>query len=195
MRRYLRALARSGDPGLSDGQLLKRYLAICDEGAFTALVNRYGEMVLRVCESVLKHSEDAEDAFQATFFALARRAATLDRQEPLGSWLHGVAYRTAIKVRQKAARRRERELYALDLSTRPGPEEKGWSDLRSLLDQELNQLPEKYRAPLILCFLQGKTHQEAASELGWPSGSMSRRMHRARELLRRRLAVGSHWRS
>jgi RNA polymerase sigma-70 factor (ECF subfamily) len=178
------------DPRPPDGHLLERYVATRDENAFAALVDRYGPLVLSVCQRVLQHAQDAEDAFQATFLVLARRAATLDGQGPLANWLHAVAYRTAAKARQRAALRRAHELHGLNMSTVPASEEEQqeWSDLRPLLDEELNQLPEKYRAPLVLCFLEGKTHEQAARELGWPSGSMSRRMNRARELLRERLA-------
>jgi RNA polymerase sigma factor (sigma-70 family) len=171
-----------------DGQLLQRYVAARDERAFEALVERYGTLVLGVCQRVLQHSQDAEDAFQATFLVLARRAATLDGRGPLGNWLYAVAYRTAVKVRQSAARRRARELQVINMATVPANDEKDWSDLRPLLDRELNQLPEKYRAPLVLCYLEGKTQEQAAHELGWPTGSMSRRMNRARDLLQKRLA-------
>jgi RNA polymerase sigma factor (sigma-70 family) len=185
---YLPVLAGPSDPPVPDGRLLARYVATRDESAFAALVERYGPLVLGVCERVLQHAQDAEDAFQATFLVLARRAASLDGCGPLGNWLYAVAYRTALNTRQRATRRRARELQVRDMSIVPAGEEEPWSDLRPLLDEELNQLPEKYRAPLVLCFLQGKSHVEAARELGWPSGSMSRRMHRARELLRKRLA-------
>jgi RNA polymerase sigma factor (sigma-70 family) len=173
---------------LPDGQLLERYVTMGDERAFAGLVERYGPMVLGVCERILRHSQDAEDAFQATFLVLARRAATLDGRGSLGNWLYAVAYRTAIKARQSGARRRARELQVLNMSTVVSSEEEQWSDLRPLLDEELNQLPRKYRAPLVLCYLEGKTQEQAASELGWPTGSMSRRMNRARELLHERLA-------
>jgi RNA polymerase sigma factor (sigma-70 family) len=172
-----------------DGHLLHRYVATRDESAFAGLVERYGRLVFGVCQRVLQHSHDAEDAFQATFLVLARRAATLDGRAPLGNWLYAVAYRTAIKARQRAARRRAHELQVLDMSTvLSGEQEEEWSDLRPLLDEELNQLPKKYRVPLVLCYLEGKTQEEAARELGWPTGSMSRRMNKARDLLQERLA-------
>src|SRR5260370_5891963 len=178
-----------------DGQLLHRYVTTRDESAFAGLLERYGRLVFGVCLRVLRHSQDAEDAFQATFLVLARRAATLDGRGPLGNWLHAVAYRTAIKARQSAARRHTREMQVLNMSTvlsseerEWSDEEREWSDLRPVLDQELNQLPVKYRAPLVLCYLEGKTQEQAARELGWPTGSMSRRLNRARELLHERLA-------
>jgi RNA polymerase sigma factor (sigma-70 family) len=189
MRQYLRVLSGSrNDPPQADGQLLERYVAERDEAAFAALVDRYGPLVLGVCNRVLQDPHAAEDAFQATFLVLARRAPTLDGQGPLGNWLYAVAYRTAVKARQNAARRRAHERQVLEMPAAQASEDKTWDDLRPLLDEELNQLPEKYRAPLVLCFLEGKSHQEAARELGWPSGSMSRRMARARELLKQRLA-------
>jgi RNA polymerase sigma-70 factor (ECF subfamily) len=183
-----RNLSERGDAPAPDGQLLERYVARRDEKAFAALVERYGRLVFGVCERVLQHSHDAEDAFQATFLVLARRAASLDGRGPLGNWLYAVAYRTAIKARQRAARRRAHELQVLNMANVYSIEEEEWSDLRPLLDQELNQLPMKYRAPLILCYLEGKTQEQAARELGWPTGSMSRRMNRARDLLQERLA-------
>jgi RNA polymerase sigma factor (sigma-70 family) len=190
LREYLRVLAGSRrDPPQADGQLLARYVADRDEAAFAALVERYGTLVLGVCNRVLQDPHAAEDAFQATFLVLVRRAATLDGEGPLGNWLYAVAYRTAVKARQNAARRRAHERQVLEMPPVPAAgDDQPWDDLRPLLDEELNQLPEKYRAPLVLCFLEGKSHQEAARELGWPSGSMSRRMSRARELLRQRLA-------
>jgi RNA polymerase sigma factor (sigma-70 family) len=188
MGRHSSVLPRRNDSPVPDGQLLQRYVTTRDESAFAGLVERYGRLVFGVCLRVLRHSQDAEDAFQATFLVLARRAATLDGQGPLGNWLHAVAYRTAIKARQTAARRHAREMQVVNMSTVLSSEEREWSDLRPVLDQELNQLPVKYRAPLVLCYLEGKTQEQAARELGWPTGSMSRRMNRARDLLQERLA-------
>jgi RNA polymerase sigma factor (sigma-70 family) len=172
---------------LPDGQLLERYVARRDESAFTALVERYGSLVLSVCHRVLQNRHDAEDAFQATFMVLARRAGGLDGSGSLGNWLYSVAYRTALKARSTLTRRRAQERQAVDMPAPPSADDSEWEELRPLLDEELAHLPEKYRAPLVLCYLQGKSHQQAASELGWPSGSMSRRMERARGLLRDRL--------
>jgi RNA polymerase sigma factor (sigma-70 family) len=191
IRQNTAVLPEQSERPLPDGQLLERYVATHDQDAFAALVERYGPLVFGVCERVLRHSHDAEDAFQATFVVLARRAATLDGRGSLGNWLYAVAYRTAIKARQSAARRRARELQVLNMSTGLSRDEEAqeeWSDLRPLLDEELNQLPVKYRAPLVLCYMEGKTQEQAAHELGWPTGSMSRRMNRARDLLQERLA-------
>jgi RNA polymerase sigma factor (sigma-70 family) len=171
----------------SDGQLLEQFVLRRDERAFATLVQRYSRLVYGVCLRLLQNSHDADDAFQATFLVLAKKAPSLDRQGPLGNWLYTVAYRTATKARAAIAKRRFREMQALEtpmaIPTRDGE----WEELRPVLDEELNRLPEKYRVLLVLCYLEGKTHQEAARELGWPSGSLSRRMNRARELLRRRL--------
>jgi RNA polymerase sigma-70 factor (ECF subfamily) len=172
---------------LADGQLLERYVLRRDEAAFAALADRYGSLVLGVCERVLQNSHDAEDAFQATFLVLARRADRLDRRGPLGNWLYTVAYRTAAKLKADSIRRHAHERNTFEMAASTSTEDQSWDELRPVLDEELNQLPEKYRAPLVLCCLEGKSHQQAARELGWPSGSMSRRMTRARELLRRRL--------
>jgi RNA polymerase sigma factor (sigma-70 family) len=180
-------LGSRSDAQLSDGHLLELYVTHRDQTAFAALVERYSALVLGVCERVLRDRHLAEDAFQATFLVLVRRADSLDGQRSLCSWLYAVAYRTALKARAIAARRRARERQVLDMPAVQPTEEAVWSDLKPVLDEELNKLPAKYRAPLILCCLHGKTHQQAARELGWPSGSMSRRMTRARELLRKRL--------
>jgi RNA polymerase sigma factor (sigma-70 family) len=188
MSQDFRSRSRRDGSRLDDGHLLERYAGSGDESAFTALVERYGSLVSAVCQRILGHAQDAEDAFQMTFLALARRAGSLDGQRPLANWLYVVAYRTAAKVQRRAAWRRAHEVQMLNMPKVPAPEEKPGIDLRSLLDEELHKLPEKYRVPLVLCFLEGKSHLQAARELGWPSGSMSRRMSRARDLLRRRLA-------
>ena len=171
----------------SDKDLLKRFLDSREEAAFEALVRRHGPMILAVCQRVLRESHDIEDAFQATFLVLVRKAAAIGRPELLGNWLYGVAYRTARKARANAARRQAYEKQVASMtSTDPGLE-LAWRDLRAALDAELHRLPEKYRAPLVLCYLQGKTNAEAAQMLGWPVGTMSSRLSRARELLRERL--------
>jgi RNA polymerase sigma factor (sigma-70 family) len=177
----------AGDEQLPDGQLLERYVREGDEAAFAALVQRYGSLVLGVCQRVLRDSHAAEDAFQATFLVLVRKAGSLDRRGPIGNWIYTVAYRTAVKARANAARRRIRETRALPMPAEQTMDSAAWQELRPLLDEEINRLPEKYRAPLVLCYLQGKTNEQAAHELGWPTGSMSRRLAQGRELLRKRL--------
>ncbi|HEV3443442.1 MAG TPA: sigma-70 family RNA polymerase sigma factor [Gemmataceae bacterium] len=181
-------MAARPDEAPSDGQLLERYVKERDERAFAMLVERYSGLVFGVCQRVLGDRHYAEDAFQATFLVLVRRADSLDGERALGNWLYAVAYRTAVKARAIAARRRVRERQAWDMSTAEAGVAPEINDLKPIIDEALNELPEKYRAPLVLCCLQGKTHQEAAEQLGWPSGSMSRRMEKARKLLRKRLA-------
>ena len=184
MRRLRCAALGSNGAGLLDGQLLRAFLNNHDEGAFEALVRRHGPMVLGVCRRVLGNAHDAEDAFQAAFLVLVRKAADLAGRELVGDWLHGVAYRTALKARTQQARRRgkERRMARPEaIEADPAP------DWQALFDTELHGLPEKYRAPIILCELEGRTHQEAARQLGCPVGTLSGRLSRARSLLARRL--------
>jgi RNA polymerase sigma-70 factor (ECF subfamily) len=144
-------------------------------------------MVLGVCRRVLDNAHDAEDAFQATFLVLVRRAGSISRRDLLANWLYGVAYRTARKARTSIRRRRRREKLAAGVLRVEPSGAAAWRDLGALLDEELLCLPHKYRAPLVLCYLEGKTSEEAARQLGWPPGSMSARLARGRELLRERL--------
>jgi RNA polymerase sigma factor (sigma-70 family) len=171
----------------SDGRLLEWFVRQRAETAFTALVRRHGPMVFSVCNRVLRHKQDAEDAFQATFLVLARKAERITKPELLANWLYGVAYRTALHARNRNARCRQRELEAASMTVPPNQPEEDSRELTRLLDEELHRLPEKYRVPLVLCYLEGKTHQEAARLLGWPSGSMSSRLARGRAMLRDRL--------
>jgi RNA polymerase sigma factor (sigma-70 family) len=190
---------------VSDSILLERYVSRREEAAFVDLVKRHGPRVEGTCRHVLRNEHDIEDVFQATFLVLARKAAGIPWQESVGSWLCAVAHRLAMHARADTSRRRRREtaFAALGQASR-GLDGEGRlpekyhpladalleiedRDLRRALDDELRHLPEKYRAPVVLCDLEGRTHQEAAQELGWPSGSISRRLVRARALLRRRL--------
>src|SRR5438093_2604153 len=170
-----------------DAQLLKRFAAERDERAFAALVQRHGPMVLGVCRRVLQDAHAAEDAFQATFLVLVRRARSIARPELLGNWLYGVAYRTAVRAKQNAARRSAHERQAAPMLAAEPTEEVAWQELKVVLDEELSRLPEKYRSPLVLCYLEGRTNEEAARQLGCPAGSMSGRLAKGRELLRKRL--------
>ncbi len=173
---------------LTDGELLQRFAQQHEEAAFAALLRRHGPMVLSVCRRVLHRIDDAEDAFQATFLVMVEKAHRLRRPELLGNWLYGVAYRTALHARRRVARRSEREKEAAAMSSDAVSDREIESrELRRVLDEELHRLPQKYRAPLVLCYLEGKTNEEAARLLGWPSGSMSYRLARGRELLRGRL--------
>jgi RNA polymerase sigma-70 factor (ECF subfamily) len=172
----------------TDRELLLRFLRLADQAAFTASIQRHGPMVLGLCRRVLNHEQDAEDAFQATFLILARRAASIQNPDLLGSWLYGVAIRTARKAKAQLTRRRQLERKAASVPPMEEPPlDHDWQELRSALDDELNRLPAKYRLPLVLCYLEGLTNEEAARRLGWPSGSMSSRLTRGRELLRERM--------
>jgi RNA polymerase sigma-70 factor (ECF subfamily) len=184
---YLRQ-ADSVRAGLTDGQLLDHFIARGEEAAFEALLRRHGPMVLGVCRRVLNHDHDAEDAFQATFLVLVRKAASIVPRERVGNWLYGVAYRTALKARAAAAKRRVKERRARPLPQRDPNEDPVGEDVRLLLDRELNRLPEKYRLPIVLCDLEGRTRKEVARQLGWPEGTLSSRLATARTRLARRLS-------
>jgi RNA polymerase sigma factor (sigma-70 family) len=172
----------------TDGHLLERFLGQRDEGAFAALVHRHAPMVWGVCRRILGSHHDAEDAFQATFLVLLRKAAAVRPRELVGNWLYGVAHRTALAARSGRARRqgRERQVAAMPEPAAAAPDL--WRDLQPLLDQELTRLPEKYRAAIVLCDLGGRTRQEAARQLGVPEGTLSGRLSRGRALLAKRLA-------
>jgi RNA polymerase sigma factor (sigma-70 family) len=185
LRRKLDPARRGGS--LTDGQLLARFSAVRDEASFAALVRRHGPMVLGVCRRVLRHEQDAEDAFQATFLVLARKAGSLNNGEALGSWLFGVAHRTALEARSAIARRRARERQVEEM---PHPEvaPAEAQDWRPLLDHELSRLPEKYRSAVVLCDLECLSRREAARQLQVPEGTLSSRIATARRLLAKRLS-------
>jgi RNA polymerase sigma factor (sigma-70 family) len=178
---------RLADGGLTDGQLLTRFLDGRDEAAFAALLRRHGPMVLGVCRRVLRHAHDAEDAFQATFLVLARKASSLTRREAVASFLYGVAYRTALRAKAQANRRRvtERQVETMPHPAVQPPEAQDW---RPVLDRELSRLPQKYRAVLVLCDLEGRPRREAARQLGLPEGTLASRLATARRMLAERLA-------
>src|SRR5262245_6941971 len=186
---YLRRRVSVGaDAERTDGHLLERFGTQRDESAFTTLVERHGPMVLQVCHRILDDIHDAEDAFQATFLVLARKAAAVRNRESVAAWLHGVALRVARKMRMALTRRSE-EAVEVEMTSAEDPVATVvLREMRPLLDEELGRLPENYRVPLILCYLEGKTGDEAARELGWPRGTVSGRLARARDLLRGRLA-------
>jgi RNA polymerase sigma factor (sigma-70 family) len=187
--RQLRAAALRHDGGeLPDGQLLEGFLARRDEAAFAALVRRHGPMVLGVCRRVLRTEQDAEDAFQATFLVLFRKAGTLLRRETVGAWLYGVAYHTALKARAATLKRRAKEQEARELPRPDAGTDEAAHDLRPLLDRELSRLPARYREAVILCDLQGVTRRDAARQLEVPVGTLSGRLTTARRLLAGRLA-------
>ena len=180
-------LMRDG-AGPTDGQLLESFVSQQDEAAFAVLVRRHGPMVLGACRRVLSNHHDAEDAFQATFLILVRKADSIVPQGMVANWLYGVAYRTALKARTILAKQRVRERQVKEM---PEPEaaeaDHCWRDLRPLLDQELSQLPDKYRLAVVLCDLEGKTGKETARQLGCPEGTVSSRLARGRTMLAKRL--------
>jgi RNA polymerase sigma factor (sigma-70 family) len=172
----------------SDRELLDRFHRQRDQAAFEVILRRHGPMVLGVCRRILPQAHDAEDAFQATFLVLVRKAGVLRDPGLLANWLYGVAYRVARKARARLARRSEYERQAASMPAADVPLDLAWREMRSLLDEELQALPAKYQAPLVLCYLEGLSNEEAARRLGWPSGSISYRLAKGRELLRQRLA-------
>src|SRR5262245_19364128 len=184
----LAALTRAVGRDLTDGQLLHRFLAHRDEAAFAALVDRHGPMVQGVCRRALGNTADADDAFQAAFLVLVRKATALAGRPVLGDWLHGVARRTALKARTRAARRRAKERTSAGPAQTPEDPRNDWLPL---LDCELVRLPEKYRQAIVLCDLEGRTRDEAARQLGWPPGTVAGRLARGRALLARRLLRGT----
>jgi RNA polymerase sigma factor (sigma-70 family) len=174
--------------GLTDGQLLEAFLARQDPAAFAALVRRHGPMVLGVCRRIVGDRHEAEDAFQATFLILVRKAAAVSPREAVGNWLYGVAYRTALKARGARARRRTKERPIeglLHLLVQP---EEARVELGPLLDEALNRLPEKFRLPVLLCDLEGRTRREVARQLHLPDGTLSNRLAAGRRMLARLLA-------
>ena len=184
VRRLGGVLAARDAAGLTDADLWERYVLRQDEAAFETLVRKHGPMVLGICRRLLRHEQDAEDAFQATFLVLVRKAASLRSPAAIACWLHGVACRTALEARSLAAQRRAREAALPPRTETPeGPRD----DLGPVLDQELGSLAEKYRVAVVLCDLEGKTRKEAARQLGWAEGTVASRLARGRDLLARRL--------
>jgi RNA polymerase sigma factor (sigma-70 family) len=185
---HLRKLVMAQCPSQqTDRQLLQQFIADADEPAFAGLVQRHGAMVLGVCRSVLRHQQDAEDALQATFLVLARKASSIRKQQSVGSWLHGVAYRLALKAKAQVGKRRAQETPAPEPVTASTVDDLSVRELQAILHEELQRLPEKYRTPLLLCYWEGKTRDEAAEQLGWAKGTFKEKLERARNLLRSRL--------
>ena len=188
--RFLRRSVLQDGAGLTDEQLLGAFLHQRDEAAFAALVRRHAQMVWGICQRFLRNHHDAEDAFQASFLVLARKAKSIVPREMLANWLYGVAYRTALKARTTSGRQRWKER---QVSHIPKPEaiphdQDLWLDLQAVLDQELNDLPDKYRMALVVCDLEGQTRKEAARQLRIPEGTLSSRLTTARAMLAKRLA-------
>jgi RNA polymerase sigma factor (sigma-70 family) len=188
LRQLHRLLGTDGLEELNDGQLLEQFVARRDEAAFAALVRRHGPMVLGVCRRLLRGGADADDAFQATFLVLFRRARALDRRASLAGYLYTVAYHVALRARAASARRRSQERQVVDMPRAECRAEEVWRDLQPVLDDELNRLPDKYREPVLLCYVEGKTNEEAGRLLRLPTGTVKSRLARARELLKGRLS-------
>ncbi|MCI0641392.1 MAG: RNA polymerase sigma factor [Gemmataceae bacterium] len=180
-----RALRRRQLRKLSDHELLAIFLDERAEEAFAVLVGRHGPMVLGVCRRILFHVQDAEDAFQAVFLVLVRKAASIAKRDALSAWLYGVAYRIALRAKRMKARRRSKE-GEMGMARSEVNHTPSWTDLEPLLDLEVSRLPKKYQVPLVLCELEGKSRKDAARLLGLPEGTLSSRLSRARELLRER---------
>jgi RNA polymerase sigma factor (sigma-70 family) len=186
---FVRRMVRpSGAVAGSDAELLSRFSVHRDEAAFEALMHRHGPMVQGVCQRILHHTQDVEDAFQATFLVLIRRAGSIRRPERLGNWLYGVALRTAAKMRAGVAKGRAPDRRLKNVPTDDPLSDLVWRDLRPILDEEIQRLPEKYRLAFILCYLEGQTNEQAAQQLCCPKGTVLSRLAWARERLRNRLA-------
>ncbi len=183
-----RLVTRRTGSSLPDAQLLENFVARRDEASFEVLVWRHGAMVLALCRRVLRDAHEAEDAFQATFLVFARKAGSIGRGEAVACWLYKVAYRIAIRLRAAALQRQLATAAPDELVAPCAPDDAEWRDLRPVLDDEIARLPEKYRAPFVLCYLEGRTNEEAAAQLGCPKGTVLSRLSRRRERLRERLA-------
>jgi RNA polymerase sigma factor (sigma-70 family) len=183
-----RAVLLPDSAALRDGELLGRFVERHDEAALAALVRRHGPMVWGVCRRALHNHHDAEDAFQATFLVLVRKAASIVPREMVGNWLYGVAHQTALQARRTAARRRAREVQVTKMPDTEDVRQDQWSDLQPVLDEELSRLPDRYRAVIVLCDLEGRTRKEVARQLGVPDGTVGGRLARARAMLAKRLA-------
>lgn len=188
LRGLKQAMATEALAGCSDRDLVERFRSGRDDAAFRAVLERHGPMVYQVCRRALNSAADVEDAFQATFLVLVRRGHTIRRHSSLASWLHGVAHRTALKLRTQADRRRRREARSARTTPAGLADDTTWGELRGLLDEELQRLPELCRVALLLCYLEGRTQDEAAAQLDVSKSTLRRHLERGRELLGRRLA-------
>jgi RND family efflux transporter MFP subunit len=186
--RHLRMLVGwSVTAGQTDAQLLERFIVRKEEAAFEELTARHGPMVLAACRQLLREPQGAEDAFQATFLVLVRRAASIGKCDQLAGWLYGVAHRVAARTRAQKVRQSQRERQGVDIVAVEPSSQTSWDDRLPAIHEEINRLPDKYRLPIVLCYLEGKTRQEAARDLGWTPSALKGRLERARERLRKRL--------
>src|SRR5262249_27304928 len=181
------AVLASDGAGLTDGQLLERFLACQETSAVAALVRRHGPMVWAVCLRILRNHHDAEDAFQATFLVFARKAASIAPRDMVANWLYGVAHHVALTAKRSVGRRLARERAVMDMPAATYCPRDGLPDLEQLVDQELARLPDKYRAAIVLCDLEGRTRKEAARHFDIPEGTLSTRLMTARKMLAKRL--------
>jgi RNA polymerase sigma factor (sigma-70 family) len=187
LQRLHRLLDGGAVAGLSDAQLMERFAGRRDEAAFEALVSRHGAMVWSVCRGVLGNREDSEDAFQETFLVLIRHAARIDVRDSLAGWLHQVARRIAVEAAESARRRRARERVIAERCANGSLGDFAYDNVASLIHQEIERLPEKYRVAILLCDIEDLTRDEASGRLGWPSGTVAGRLARGRRMLRDRL--------
>src|SRR5258708_6238994 len=168
---------------LPDQELVRRFHVQKDQAAFHALLRRHGPMVLDVCRGVLGNEANAEDAFQATFLIFARKATSIRKAAAVGSWLHSVAYRTALQARAQEATRKKSEAHAPAREV-PEPDDLTWREVQAVLHAELNHLPERYRVALVMCYLESKTQDQAAAQLGLAKSTLKIRLERGKQLLR-----------
>lgn len=185
--RQIRALAAGPGAEATDADLLDRFIDQRDEVAFAQLVRRHGPLISGLCQRMLADVHDAEDVFQATFLVLARKASTIRKRQSVGSWLYGVACRLARRARADRHRRRTQEVQAMPMSRLDPLNEVAWKEFLQAVDAEVQHLPEKYRQPVVLCYLGGQTNEQAAQQLGCPVGTVKIRLARARQLLSKRL--------
>jgi RND family efflux transporter MFP subunit len=186
--RYLKQLTGPAPgEGASDAELLERYVRCRDQAAFELLLWRHGALVYNVCRRILSCEQDVEDAFQATFLAFVRKAKSISRRGSVASWLYKVAYRIALEARERKRKTATAEKRGGEMLAVQPADDLLWSDMRPILDEELNRLPERLRRPIVLCYLEGKSNAEAARELGCRLGTIYSRLSRGRELLRQRL--------
>src|SRR5258708_7229264 len=189
LKRLTRGMAAETLNELTDRQLVEQFLARREEAAFEAIVRRHGAMVYRVCWRVLGQPQDSEDAVQATFLLLAQKLRTVRKLDSLASWLHGVAHRVALQAKGRATSRRRHEQRATRTQVERSADLSA-EELLAVLDAELGKLPDRWRLPLILCYLEGRTQEEAAGQLGWSKSTLRRRLEEARDALGRRLEGG-----
>lgn len=184
---HIRSLAARGDSSTCDAELLRQFVSHREESAFETLLRRHGPMVLRVARRIAGNDADAEDVFQATFLLLARRADAIRKRESVAGWLHGVAHRLALSARSKRIRRQQCEKKAAAMRQVESAPESAWSELEETLHEVLSQLPAKYRTPLVYCYLEGRTQEEVARQLGKPLGTVRSWLARGRDMLHKRL--------